>query len=128
LVGYSGFLSQIKVRKKKTTRQESIQAIAITEYMSFFGYDPNYLVYLNDQPDVITALQRTLPCRTVMQIVKTTNNLLMMSIDQRSEEATHLTGVNLSIQALFNGIITDQANNSFDRYIRLMIVVYLLTR
>jgi hypothetical protein len=57
---------------------------------------------------VTTALRRTLPCRTVTRIVRDTNNLLRRSIHQRSEHASHSTGADLSIPALFNGIIADQ--------------------
>jgi hypothetical protein len=88
--------------------KERIQAIAITECTPFFGYNTNYLAYLNGQPNVTTSLRRTLPCRTITWIVKATNSLLRRSIDQRSKQTSHSTGVDLSIPALFDGIIADQ--------------------
>jgi hypothetical protein len=91
--------------------RESFWAIAITEYMSFFGHGPNYLAYLDRQPYVITALLRTFPYRTARRIVDATNSLLRMSIDQRIKEVSHLMGFDWSIPALFNGIITDQLHN-----------------
>jgi hypothetical protein len=92
-----------------TERKESIQAITLTEYTSCFGYGPNYSTYLlNGQPDVITALRRTLPCRTASRIVEAANYFLRSSINQLSIEASKSTGVELSIPAMFNGIITDE--------------------
>jgi hypothetical protein len=91
-----------------TERKESIRVIALTEYPSCFGYEPNYSTYLNGQPNVITALRRTLPCRTASRIVETANYFLRSSIDQRSIGASKSTGVELSIAAMFNGIIADE--------------------
>ena len=88
--------------------KEHIRAIAAAEYTSLFGYDPNYLTYLNGQPNVTHVLRRTLPYKTAAQIAKTTSHILELSINIRSEEASSIAGVELSIPALLNGIITDQ--------------------
>jgi hypothetical protein len=60
-----------------TEIKERIRAIALTEDTSCFGYGPNYSTYLNEQPDVITALRRTLPCRTASRIVEAANHFLI---------------------------------------------------
>jgi hypothetical protein len=88
--------------------KEHVRAIAVTEYTSFFGYDLDYLAYLNGQPDVTEVLRRTLPYNTATRIAETTSHILKSSINIRSEEASSISGVDLSIPALFNGIIGDQ--------------------
>jgi hypothetical protein len=88
--------------------KEHVRAIAVTEYTSFFGYDLDYLAYLNGQPDVTEVLRRTLPYNTATRIAETTSHILESSVNIRSEEASPTSGVDLSIPALFNGIIGDQ--------------------
>jgi hypothetical protein len=56
----------------------------------------------------VITLRRTLPCRTASQISETTNSLLQSSIQDRSRLASEDSGIDLSIPALFNGIIADE--------------------
>ena len=89
--------------------KESIRAISLTEYISCYGYDSNYSSYLTGQPNIIHALRRTLPCRTVQHIAAESAHFsLRSSIDRRSIHASNTTGVDLFIPARFNGIIADQ--------------------
>jgi hypothetical protein len=97
-----------KYTAENTETKELIRAIALAEYTSFFGYDPNYSTYLNGQPDVTQVLRRTLPYKTAAHIAETTSHILESSIHLRSEEASSTSGVDLSIPALFNGIIADK--------------------
>ena len=82
--------------------KEHVRAVAVAEYTSFFGYDANYSTYLNGQPDVLPLLGRTLPYNTATRIAETTSLLLESSINIRSEEASLLSGVDLSVPAFYS--------------------------
>jgi hypothetical protein len=62
----------IKYTAENRETKEHVRAIAVAEYTSFFGYDPNYSAYLNGQRDVTEVLRRTLPYNTATQIAETT--------------------------------------------------------
>jgi hypothetical protein len=98
----------IKYTAENREMKEHVRAIAVAEYASFFGYNPNYSAYLNGQPYVTEVLRRTLPYNIATQIAETTSHILEWSINIRSEEASLASGVDLSIPVLFNGIIGDQ--------------------
>jgi hypothetical protein len=97
-----------KYTAENNETKEHVRAIAVAEFTSFFGYGPNFSTYLNGQPDVTNVLRRTLPYNTATRIAETTSQILESSINIRSNEASSVLGVDLSISALFNGIIGDQ--------------------
>jgi hypothetical protein len=110
--GLFGNLFGISFDNEKYTNEnketkEHVRAIAVAEYTSFFGYEPNYSTYLNGQPDVPIILRRTLPRNTATRIAETASHILDSSINIRSKAASSVSGINLSVSAMFNGIIGD---------------------
>jgi hypothetical protein len=55
-----------------------------------------------------SCFKPTFPYNTAVQIAETTSRIIESSIASRREEASSINGVDLSIPALFNGIIADQ--------------------
>ena len=88
--------------------KELIRSISIAEYTSLFGYDNNYSSYLNRQPDVSNILRRTLPSNTAHRIIETADNILQASSLARQSIASEASGFDLSIPALFNGVIANE--------------------
>jgi hypothetical protein len=97
-----------KYTTENNETKEHVRAIAVAEYTSFFGYGPIFSTYLNRQPDVTNVLRRTLPYNTATRIAQTMSDILQSSINIRSTEASSITGIDLPIPALFNGIIAAQ--------------------
>ena len=87
--------------------QHCIRSISLFEYTTLFGFSNEYSIYLSTQPDVIALLARTTPSRTMAQIVNIVHALFRSNLDSRCETVSASTDLDLSIPALFNGIIRD---------------------
>jgi hypothetical protein len=97
-----------KYSPNNTEPKNCIRSIAMSEYIMAFGYSANVTHYLTQQPSVTQILRRMTPANTISAIIRATHDKLYVSTRQRTEIAAQYADTELSVSALFNGIIKDE--------------------
>jgi hypothetical protein len=80
----------------------------MSEYINVYQFSNIFSDYIGQQPGVSAVMRRTLPARTIYVLACQVNNKLFQSLLERQEAAVQHSGVEMSVSALFNGVISDE--------------------
>jgi hypothetical protein len=106
--GFFGQLFGLSFPDKKDTSKTHIRAISHSEYVDTFGYDKNFNFEISDKPGLLDRLKRTIPARTMQTILEATSIYLSNIKNQKTQANAARFDLDLSIPALFSGIISDE--------------------
>jgi hypothetical protein len=92
--------------KDPTSKKQLIQAISITEYVSSFGYEPLFNTAVCKTLCNPCLLRQTVPARTMAAVATRLQEIMTNPINAMLTLQSEQYSINLSIAALFNGVIS----------------------